>query len=57
MTRDRYAGSLREFRTRCNSHSGPGRAERAKRYWQPAKGLRGNIRGGAPWLLKETANA
>jgi hypothetical protein len=31
-------GSLREFWTRWASHSGPGRAEHAKRSWQPGKG-------------------
>ena len=36
---------LREFCTRCAPHSGPSRAERGKRYWRPAKGLRGNIKG------------
>jgi dolichyl-phosphate-mannose-protein mannosyltransferase len=34
-------GSLREVCARRGSHSGPGRAERAKRYWQPAKGVAG----------------
>jgi hypothetical protein len=27
------------------------RAERAKRNWQPAKGIRRDIKGGAPWLV------
>jgi hypothetical protein len=27
------------------------RAERAKRNWQPAKGIRKDIKGGAPWLV------
>jgi hypothetical protein len=27
------------------------RAERAKRNWQPAKGIREDIKGGAPWLV------
>lgn len=32
-------GSTREFHTRCvRPHSGPSRAERGKRYWQPGKG-------------------
>ena len=34
-------GSLREFRTRCDAPSGPRRAKRAKRDWQPAKGTAG----------------
>jgi hypothetical protein len=34
-------GSLREFCTRCDPHNGPRRAERAKRFWQPAKGSEG----------------
>jgi invasion protein IalB len=40
--------SLREFRTRCRSHSGPGRAERAKRDWKPAGGLCGDLKGQSP---------
>jgi hypothetical protein len=41
-------GSLREFCTRCAPHSGPRRAKRAKRYWQPAKGRCGDIKGRSP---------
>src|SRR6058998_3713560 len=29
--------SVREFCTRCVPHSGPRRAERARKYWKPAK--------------------
>jgi inner membrane protein len=34
-------GSSREFCTRCDPQSGPRRAERARRYWQPGKGSAG----------------
>jgi hypothetical protein len=46
-------GSLREFCTHCDPHSGPRRAERAQETLrQPAEGLRAEIsRGGAPWLV------
>src|SRR5258706_15293481 len=43
-------GSLREFCTRCDRHSGPRRAERAKRHWRPAKGSAG-YQGRSPWLV------
>ena len=33
-----WTGPLREFCTRCASHSGPSRAQRGRRYWQPASG-------------------
>ena len=39
-------GPERKFRSRCaRPRSGPSRAKRGKRYWQPAKGLRGDING------------
>jgi hypothetical protein len=55
-------GSKREFRTRCVAtqlgeprvasvsvpYSGPSRAQRGQRYWEPAKGLRGDIKGRSP---------
>jgi hypothetical protein len=42
-------GSLREFRTHCDPHSGPRRAERAQEtLCQPAEGLRGDIKGRSP---------
>ena len=41
-------GSLREFCTHCDPHSGPSRAERRKRNWQPAEGLGGDIKGRRP---------
>ena len=41
-------GSLREFCTDSDPHSGPSRAKRDKRYWQPAKGLRGDIKRRSP---------
>jgi len=42
-------GPEREFRTHCaRPHSGPSRAKRGKRYWQPAEGLRGDIKGRSP---------
>jgi hypothetical protein len=44
-------GSLCEFRTRCDSHSGPRRAERGRRYCQPAKALPG-YQGQSPWLVR-----
>ena len=53
---DRYAACCREFRTRCDPHSGPGRAKRAKKYWQPAKGSPG-YRGLSPWLVPGMAPA
>jgi hypothetical protein len=42
-------GSSREPCTRCAPHSGPRRAERAKKNWQPAKGSVGYQRQ-SPWL-------
>jgi hypothetical protein len=42
-------GSLREFCTHCDPHSGPRRAERAQEtLCQPAEGLRGDIKGRSP---------
>jgi hypothetical protein len=39
-------GPKREFCTRCvRPHSGPSRAKRGKRHWQPVKGLGGDIKG------------
>src|SRR5262245_55125975 len=38
-------GPEREFRTRCvRPHSGPSRAERGRRRWRPAEGLRRDIK-------------
>jgi hypothetical protein len=42
-------GPKREFCTRCvRPHSGPSRAKRGNRYWQPVKGLGGDIKGRSP---------
>ena len=42
-------GSLREFCTHCDPHSGPRRAERAQEtLCQPAERLRGDIKGRSP---------
>jgi hypothetical protein len=35
----------------CRIASGPSRAKRSQRYWQPARGSAGISRGGAPWLV------
>jgi outer membrane receptor for ferrienterochelin and colicin len=37
-------GSLRDFCTRCESHSGPRRAKLAERSWRPAAGIRGDVK-------------
>src|SRR5262245_42157282 len=50
MLRGPLYGSLREVCSYRDTHSGPSRAERGKRRWQPAKRLRAVSSGGALWL-------